>query len=206
MKSARQLLKHTVDNIHKYSLTTPIILGISTAVVVISLFLLPASAYAETAMPITGIANKCIDVKGGNATNHAKVQLYGCNATVAQTWTQMNDGTLRNQGLCLDIRQGHLKPKTPIQLYTCNGTISQVWSVSTGGVISNPNSGLCLDDMYGITKDGNTLWLYTCNNTPSQKWSLTPLQSTGIVPPSIPTSNQAKPNTSPSPNFPNMNP
>ncbi|MGW3288619.1 ricin-type beta-trefoil lectin domain protein, partial [Streptomyces sp. NPDC001002] len=44
---------------------------------------------------ITGLAGKCVDVAGANTANGTAVQLYDCNGTAAQTWSNPGDGTLR---------------------------------------------------------------------------------------------------------------
>lgn len=65
---------------------------------------------ASAAGPIKGIGGKCLDNNGNHLRNRNKIQLYGCNGTVAQQWTVNSNGT-------------------PIWLYACNGTAAQRWLV-----------------------------------------------------------------------------
>ncbi|MGH3994788.1 MAG: ricin-type beta-trefoil lectin domain protein, partial [Pseudonocardiaceae bacterium] len=52
---------------------------------------------------ITGLAGKCVDVRGSGTADGTAVQLYTCNGTAAQTWTVASDGTLRALGKCMDV-------------------------------------------------------------------------------------------------------
>jgi hypothetical protein len=138
-----------------------------------SLVAVPVYAATSDPVPITGIGGKCLDVRGGKAKNGNKVQIYDCNSTNAQKWSQPGDGTIRNQDYCLDVARGHLASKTPVQIYKCNGSSAQQWTVNSDGLITNPKSGLCLDDVRGIVKNGNGIWLYKCNSSSAQKWTVT---------------------------------
>ncbi len=135
---------------------------------------------ASATGPITGIGSKCLDNAAARVADGNKIQLYTCNGTKAQQWTNPGDGTLRVQGYCLDVKAASKKVGALVQLYHCNGTVAQQWKVNTTTrTVVNPNSGLCLDDQYGKTANGNTVWMYTCNGTAAQKWTVPVPTSTG---------------------------
>ena len=124
--------------------------------------------------PITsGIAGKCVDVKGSGTANGTPVQIYTCNGTNAQKWTVPGNGTLTAFGKCLDVSNSGTANGTKVQLYDCNGTGAQQWTYSTSAKsLTNPGSGKCLDDPNSTTTDGTQLQIYTCNGTAAQQWTL----------------------------------
>lgn len=135
---------------------------------------------ATASGPITGIGGKCLDNNAAKVADGNKIQLYSCNGTKAQQWTNPGDGTLRVQGYCLDVKAAGKAVGTLVQLYHCNGTVAQQWTVNTTTkTVVNPNSGLCLDDKAAKTTNGNTIWMYTCNGTNAQKWTVPTATSTG---------------------------
>ena len=122
--------------------------------------------------PITGIASKCVDVRGSNSADGTPVQLYTCNGTAAQVWTVAADQTLRAFGKCLDVKGAGTANGTPVQLYTCNGTGAQTWVPQANGSLLNPHSSKCLDDPGFNTADSTVLTIYTCNGGTNQAWRL----------------------------------
>lgn len=145
-----------------------------------------SSSAATNAVPITGIAGKCLDNLGNRKVNYNKIDLYQCNSTGAQKWivhgTATTAGTIvNNNGYCLDVYHAGTKSGTIVDLYQCNGTVAQQWVVnSTNKTIINPHSGLCLDDKYASTANGNQIWAYSCNGTAAQQWTVsTPVTGGG---------------------------
>jgi len=125
----------------------------------------------------SGIAGKCMDVNGSNSANGTAVQLYDCNGTGAQVWTQYSDGTLRALGKCLDATGNGTGNSTKLEIWDCNGGANQQWQVYNGGY-RNPVSGRCVDDPGSSTANFTQLQLWDCNGTNAQKWS-TPGGGTG---------------------------
>ncbi|WP_432843612.1 ThuA domain-containing protein [Dactylosporangium sp. CA-092794] len=121
--------------------------------------------------PVTGLAGKCLDVRGATGADGTQIQLYSCNGSAAQSWT-VSGQTLRALGKCLDISGGGTADGTKIQLYTCNGTGAQNWAAQADGSLRNPQSGKCLDVAGANTADSTVVQLYTCNGTAAQKWTL----------------------------------
>ncbi|NUP82936.1 MAG: chitinase, partial [Nonomuraea sp.] len=60
------------------------IFAVLTAVLTALLTVTPARAADGT---ITGLAGKCVDVAGASNANGTAVQLYDCNGTGAQIWS-----------------------------------------------------------------------------------------------------------------------
>ncbi|MER7770016.1 ricin-type beta-trefoil lectin domain protein [Kitasatospora sp. NPDC096140] len=122
--------------------------------------------------PISGYANKCVDVRGGVMGNGIPVQIYDCVGNAAQQWKIGTDGTIRALGKCLDVQGGHTGNATLVQTYDCNGTGAQQWQPRPDGSIVNPQSGRCLDDLGFSTTNGNQLGIWDCNGAANQKWNL----------------------------------
>ena len=130
---------------------------------------------------ITGLAGKCVDVAGANSANGTAVQLYDCNGTSAQTWSNPGDGTLRALGKCLDVASGGTADGTPVQLYDCNGSAAQKWAVSSANDIVNPQANKCLDVTGNNSANGTRLQIWTCSGGANQKWSA-PASGGGTTP------------------------
>ena len=97
----------------------------------------------------------CLDNSAQSTANGNKIQIWGCNGTVAQKWTFVQAGTtLRVQGKCLDIAGGGTANGTKVQLYDCNGTGAQVWIPRNGGYY-NPASNRCLDNPAALHDAGH---------------------------------------------------
>ncbi|MEU8610907.1 family 16 glycoside hydrolase [Actinoplanes sp. NPDC048791] len=119
---------------------------------------------------ITGIGGKCVDVDNASNADKAKVQLYTCNNSTAQSWTRNGD-TLRALGKCLDIDNAGTADGTKVQLYTCNNSTAQVWQAQADGSLLNPQSGKVLDAAGGSSADGTQLQIWTPANVTQQKWT-----------------------------------
>lgn len=133
----------------------------------------PTPSPSNSSGQLKGIASKCLDNKSNLKLDGNKIQLWGCNGTLAQKWTAQSNGAITNNsnGYCLDAQNGSTAQGTIVQLFHCNGTLAQQWRVNaTTGVITNQKSGLCLDDKSANTADGTQIQLWGCNGTPAQKW------------------------------------
>jgi trehalose/maltose hydrolase-like predicted phosphorylase len=121
--------------------------------------------------PITSVASaRCIDIPGGNNSDGAQLQLYGCNGSRSQTWSQPGDGTVRAMGKCMDVRGGSNANGTPVQINTCNsGTPAQQWTydTSTGALKA---LGKCLTAADGGIDNGTKLQLEDCQGGTGQQW------------------------------------
>ncbi|HET6860191.1 MAG TPA: family 16 glycosylhydrolase [Streptomyces sp.] len=123
--------------------------------------------------PITGLANKCVDVAGGATANGTPVQLWDCNGSSAQRWTVGDDGTIRALGKCLDVTAAGTADGTPVQLWDCNGSAAQQWATPAALDVVNPQANKCLDVTGNNAANGTRLQIWTCAGTANQKWRVT---------------------------------
>jgi beta-glucosidase len=120
--------------------------------------------------PLVGYQGLCLDLTGDSNTDGTKVEIYTCNGTDGQQWTEMADGTVRADGKCLDVTGGGTANGTLIDLYTCNGSGAQVWTPQAGGALVNPQSGKCLDDTGLSTTPGTQVQIWSCSGAANQSW------------------------------------
>jgi hypothetical protein len=78
----------------------------------------------------------CLDDPGASTTPGARIQIWTCNGSPAQSWrvTSVGGGfyTLSPAaapGLCLDLPSGQTANNTRVQLWTCNGSSAQRWQI-----------------------------------------------------------------------------
>jgi hypothetical protein len=128
------------------------------------------TAAAPRTGTVTGIGGKCLDVNDASTADGAKIQLYTCNNSSAQSWTRSGD-TLRALGKCLDIDNGGTADGTKVQLYTCNNSAAQVWQGQPNGSLLNPQSGKVLDVAGGSSADGTQVQIWQWADVAQQKWT-----------------------------------
>jgi predicted alpha-1,6-mannanase (GH76 family) len=70
---------------------------------------------------------RCLDVVSGGTSNGTLVELWDCNGTGNQKWTQRPDGSLSNpqSGRCLDAPNGSSANGVRLQIWDCNGSAAQ---------------------------------------------------------------------------------
>ena len=113
---------------------------------------------------------KCVDVPGANFSAGVRLQMYGCNGTLAQSWT-FSGGTLRTQNnLCMDVAGGATANGAVIQIATCSGNPAQQFVLSGAGDLVNPQANRCVDIKDWNGNDGAALQLWDCAGTANQKW------------------------------------
>ncbi|WP_167361979.1 ricin-type beta-trefoil lectin domain protein, partial [Streptomyces yokosukanensis] len=120
---------------------------------------------------ITGLAGKCVDVAGADSTNGTAVQLYDCNGTNAQVWSNPGDGTLRALGKCLDVVDRGTADGAAVQLWDCSGGANQQWVVTAAHDIVNPAADKCLDVRDNNSANATRLQIWTCTGGANQKWN-----------------------------------
>ncbi|MFC1414327.1 glycoside hydrolase family 3 C-terminal domain-containing protein [Streptacidiphilus sp. N1-12] len=136
----------------------------------------PADAVPAT--PLVGVGGLCLDLAGDNNTDGSKVEVYTCNGTNGQEWSEASNGTVQAAGKCLDAKAGGTADGTLVDLYTCNGTGAQVWQPQANGALLNPASGKCLNDPNSSTTPGTQVTLSSCTGAANQSWT-SPAGSTG---------------------------
>jgi beta-glucosidase len=120
--------------------------------------------------PLVGYGGLCLDVTGDSNTDGTKVEIYTCNGTNGQQWTEEANGTVHADGKCLDVTGGGTANGSLADLYTCNGSGAQVWQPQANGALANPQSGKCLDDTGSSTINGTQVQIYTCSGAANQSW------------------------------------
>ncbi|MEU6404961.1 lectin [Streptomyces sp. NPDC046985] len=120
---------------------------------------------------ISGLAGKCVDVAGANSASGTPVQLYDCNGTNAQRWSNPGDGTLRALGKCLDVVDRSTADGAAVQLWDCTGGPNQQWVVTGAHDIVNPAANKCLDVRDNNSANATRLQIWTCTGGGNQKWN-----------------------------------
>ncbi|AZQ39796.1 chitinase [Streptomyces cyaneochromogenes] len=144
------------------------VLAVLSALLTTLFTVTPAQAADGT---ISGLAGKCVDVAGASSANGTAVQLYDCNGTGAQTWSNPGDGTLRALGKCLDVVDRSTADGAAVQLWDCSGGANQQWVVSAARDVVNPAANKCLDVRDNNSANGTRLQIWTCTGAANQKWN-----------------------------------
>jgi hypothetical protein len=95
------------------------------------------------------LTNKCLDVKDGNTTNGAKLQIWTCfsGSTNQQFYYNFwsNQLSWKDKGKCVDLSGGRTTTGNQIQLWACNGNGNQIW-----------NTGYMANALPAQTQNGQT--------------------------------------------------
>jgi hypothetical protein len=123
-------------------------------------------------IPITvGGDQFCLDDWHSGTANFNKVDIYGCNGGVAQSWDLESNGTVVSDlGGCLDVYFSGTTSGTHVDYHQCNGTGAQQWQAKSDGELVNPESGLCLTDTGASKTAGTQLTIATCTGAADQIW------------------------------------
>ncbi|MFG2716574.1 ricin-type beta-trefoil lectin domain protein [Streptomyces goshikiensis] len=125
-----------------------------------------ASGAGVGAVPINGLAGKCLDVEGGLDADGTAVQLWACNETNAQDWRLTGD-TVKALGKCLTTESGRAR------LFTCDGSDRQKFTYRAGDrSLYNPASNNCVEVPNGNASDGTDLLVQACTNGTNRQWNV----------------------------------
>ncbi|MFI8960838.1 ricin-type beta-trefoil lectin domain protein [Streptomyces sp. NPDC053493] len=129
--------------------------------------------------PYVGLGQKCLDLKSGLAAAGQPLQLYGCNATVAQNWhfdpvpgqASADLGTLEVYDTWC-VQPAANTAGSAIQLQKCNGSAAQQLKRNASGQLIHPASGnLCLAVQGAANVNGTAIVLATCDAAQAaQQW------------------------------------
>ncbi|HEY2790731.1 MAG TPA: glycoside hydrolase family 3 C-terminal domain-containing protein, partial [Micromonosporaceae bacterium] len=136
---------------------------------------------ASGAVPTTalvGYQGLCLDLSSDNNTNGTKVEIYTCNGTNGQQWTEEANGTIHVDGKCLDVAGGGTANGTLVDVNDCNGSAAEAWQAGSNGSLVNPQSGKCLDDTGQSTTPGTQVQIWSCTGAANQSW-VSPAGSAG---------------------------
>jgi lysozyme len=110
-----------------------------------------------------GGTGKCLDDPGSNTANGTKVDLSSCTGKSNQSWTTVQDGTIRVLGHCLATSG------STVVLWGCSSSFqNQEWRAATDSELVNAASGLCLYYPNANAGNGAKPTMNTCANIAQQ--------------------------------------
>ncbi|WP_435822870.1 protein kinase domain-containing protein [Micromonospora arborensis] len=115
-------------------------------------------------------SDRCIDIRDGNATAGARLQIWDCRRTAKQLWTFPADGTVRSMGKCLDVAGHSTEDGAAIQLADCTGAGSQKFTLNKAYDLVNTKADRCVDVLDANPDNGARLQLWQCTGNANQKW------------------------------------
>jgi beta-glucosidase len=121
--------------------------------------------------PIVGFAGLCLDLASDGNADGTKVDVYTCNGTDGQQWTEEPDGTIHADGKCLSVAGGGTANGTPVDLSACEGGGAQDWVPQSDGALVNPVTGRCLDDTDYSILPGTQAQIWSCTGAANQEWA-----------------------------------
>ncbi|MEV6693471.1 ricin-type beta-trefoil lectin domain protein [Micromonospora sp. NPDC051196] len=113
------------------------------------------------AFALRGYQGKCIDVPRGVSADGVQLQLWKCNNSPAQSFSNGPNGSLMALDKCMDVAWASRDNGAKVQLAHCNGGPAQVWVVEAG-MLRNPHSGKCVDVRDWKSADGAALQIWKC--------------------------------------------
>jgi GH25 family lysozyme M1 (1,4-beta-N-acetylmuramidase) len=110
-----------------------------------------------------GGTGKCLDDPGSNTANGTKADLSSCTGKSNQSWTTVQDGTIRVLGHCLAASG------STVVLWGCSSSFqNQQWRAATDSELVNAASGLCLYYPNANAGNGAKPTMNTCANIATQ--------------------------------------
>jgi hypothetical protein len=117
----------------------------------------------------TGGSNKCLDDPSSRTASGTAIDLATCTGKSNQSWTAVQDGTIRVLGHCLAASGTH------VLLYACNGSIADQWRAGTDGALQSARyANICLNGPSGAAANGTKPTLARCTASASkvnQHWT-----------------------------------
>jgi hypothetical protein len=124
-------------------------------------------------------SKKCLDVRGGQITDGAQLEIWDCNGRTNQDFVWCSDGRIVSAGpgsalgMCLDVPGGDPSKPNNLQLWQCNGGSGQYWQFdTTSQSIFPPSTGekMCIDVAGGSDTNGADVNIYYCSPGSGEKW------------------------------------
>ena len=115
-----------------------------------------------------GGSSKCLDDPGSRTASPSVIDLASCTGKSNQSWTAVQDGSIRLLAHCLGASGTRVHP------YTCNSTSGEQWRAGTDGALVSVRYGTCLTGPTGAVANGTVPTLATCTNSttsPAQHWN-----------------------------------
>jgi GH25 family lysozyme M1 (1,4-beta-N-acetylmuramidase) len=129
------------------------------------------------------LGGMCLNDPGNSSAAGTQATVWACDGKPRQTWTHLQDGTLRINSLCLTI-PGTTKGAIPV-LEPCTGLPGQQWRLAYPRVVNpgagsrpialvNPGSSMCLEDPGSSITNGTNVALWPCNGYKNEEWTPAP--------------------------------
>jgi hypothetical protein len=115
-----------------------------------------------------GGSDKCLDDPSSRTADGTAIDLATCTGRPNQTWTAVQDGTIRVLGRCLTASGTHLL------LHSCGSSVTEQWHAGTDGSLVSVRYGTCLAGPARAVANGTRPALATCTNSPhavAKLWS-----------------------------------
>jgi len=115
-----------------------------------------------------GGSGKCLDDPRSRTASPSVIDLASCTGKPNQSWTAVQDGSIRLLAHCLGASG------TRVYLYTCNSTPGEQWRAGTDGALVSVRYGTCLTGPIRAVANGTVPKLATCTSSttsPAQHWS-----------------------------------
>lgn len=120
---------------------------------------------------------KCLDVRGGQITDGAPLQIWDCNGQSNQNFIWCSDGRIVsavNDNMCLDVPGEDPYKTKDLQLWQCNsGAHGQYWEFDAKTQsIFPPSSGdtMCVDVESASDTNGASVNIYNCKPGTGERW------------------------------------
>ncbi|MFJ8665577.1 ricin-type beta-trefoil lectin domain protein [Streptomyces sp. NPDC093600] len=133
--------------------------------------------------PYVGLGQKCLDLKSGLAAASQPIQLYACNASVAQNFkftptpgSETAPQSDPNRGTLSAYDTWCLQPAantagSALQIQRCSGSAAQELKRTAAGQLTHIASGLCLAVQGAANVNGTPIVLATCDAaSAAQQW------------------------------------
>lgn len=111
---------------------------------------------------LAGLADKCLELPGGNTANGTALQIRNCADVAAQKWA-LSGGKIRLSGTnkCVDLRGADTTNGTPVQIWDCVDVPNQKWTLTSDGMLRGLG-GKCLDVRGADPTDGTAVQVWDC--------------------------------------------
>ncbi|MCH0568561.1 ricin-type beta-trefoil lectin domain protein [Streptomyces sp. MUM 136J] len=131
--------------------------------------------------PYLGLADKCLDLKGGVPTSDQPIQLHSCNASAAQNWhfatapgaaqSDPDLGTLTVYDTWC-VQPAGSTAGSALQVQACDGSSAQQLKRNASGQLFHVATGMCLAVKDANTAESTPIVLATCDGTRAeQQWA-----------------------------------
>ncbi|MCP3997986.1 MAG: hypothetical protein GY722_23445, partial [bacterium] len=138
---------------------------------------------------LTGIGDKCLDVRGGDPADGTVVQIFECHGRANQRWEFVEVAPffeLRGlEGKCVQpVDPPGGEDRNPLMIGPCGG-LEDRWEPGTGFpgefALVHVSTGKCMDVQGASTDNRTPVNAFPCQGGPNQVWSLDVDLPSGIV-------------------------